>query len=310
MSAAAFSSLLVIFPVYNQYSPYDLNSPLDQKIPVDAGFPPGGLCYVDWEFEKDFERLDVDVDFLHIDTSKYFYLQFYHGEIGDDGFYFGVQNRVEEKDQMLIFSRWGTRDLSYVEANVNEGGFCQSAEYEGEFVGVRLPNYKLSMGRYIFSIIKDKENAQGTWYKFAVFDKQRNVQTWCGSIRFDKNGRIKRRGSTWTELYGEPWIMQTYRYLPEWDISVKSIKGDNHSPRQAIASYADPKWGDHIPMEDISYDDLDKTVRIRIGPEVKRSKPGGILFSVIPALAYASTGSGWNPISFPRHPRESGDPVK
>jgi len=79
---------------------------LDDKIPVKEGFPPGGIGYVDWTFKNDFERLDVDVDINKFDTSKNFYLQLYQSKIGNDGFYFGVQNRTEHNDQMLIFSRW------------------------------------------------------------------------------------------------------------------------------------------------------------------------------------------------------------
>jgi len=280
LKTMAFSSLLLIFPFYNYYSPSQFQSPLDRLIPVGSGFPPGGVCYIDWEFEDDFERLDVEVDILHFDTAKNFYLQFYHCEIGDDGCYFGIQNRVEEKDQMLIFSRWGTRDLSHVEVNYAEGGFCQSAEYEGEFIGVRLPNYELRNGVYTFSIVKDKEDNQGTWFKYVVTDRERNIQTWCGSIRFDKGGKIKRLGSSWMEFYGQPWLTQSYRHLPEWDIKVVSIKGDNHPPLRAAASYSDPNWGDHIPMEDISYDDFNRTVRIRIGPKVERKQPAGYLFSL------------------------------
>ena len=249
---------------------------LDIPIAVDGGFPPGGVSYINWEFEDDFERLDINVNIIEFDTSKYFYLQFYQSTIGDDGFYFGIQNRVTESDQMLIFSRWGARDLDNVEVNIDKEGFSQSAGYEGDFVGVRLPIFELKEEEYTFSIIKDKEEDLGSWYKYVVTAKSTGAQTWGGSIRFDKGAKISKFGSTWTELYGAPWPIQTYRYLPNWDLEIKSIKGDNIiSPIHITSSYSDPNWGDHIPMEDISYDPVTGSTRMRLGPKVERENDAG-----------------------------------
>jgi len=278
LKAIIVTLALLLLSIFTLHAGNGSPCKLDNEIPVNSGCPPGGVSYITWEFKDNFVRLDIDIDIIQFDASKYFYLQFYQCVIGDDIFYFGIQNRADENDQMLIFSRWGTRDLAYVEANVAEGGFCQSDGYEGDFVGVRLPNFKLRNGEYTFSLIRDKEDDEGTWYKYIVTEKSTNTKTWCGSIRFDKGAKISRVGSTWTELYGKPWPVQTYRHLPHWDIKVKSIKGDNRFPIHATSFYTDPRWGDHIPMEDISYNSSENSIRIRLGPDVVRKNTARYLF--------------------------------
>lgn len=273
-----FASALLLLSIFTLFAGNGSSYKLDHEIPVNSGCPPGGISYINWEFEDNFVRLDINIDIIQFDTSKYFYLQFYQCLIGDDNVYFGIQNRVDENDQMLIFSRWGTTDLAHVEVNAAQGGFCQTAGYEGDFVGVRLPNFKLKNGEYTFSLIRDKEDDKGTWYKYIVTEKSTNTKTWCGSIKFDKGAKINRFGLTWTELYGKSWPIQTYRHLPHWDIKVNSIKGDNKFPIHATSFYTDPRWGDHIPMEDISYDLSENSIRIRLGPDVVRKNSAGFLF--------------------------------
>lgn len=250
---------------------------LDIEITLGQNNPLGGVSYIDWEFENDFERLDIDVNFLKIDTSQNFYLQFYESNIGTDHFYFGIQNRVNENDQMLIFSRWGTRDLSNIEINADENGFSESAGYEGDFVSVRLPNFNLKNREYIFSIIKDKEDAAGTWYKYIVTEKSTGTQKWGGSIRFDKGAKINKKGGTWTELFAVMEPEQTFKYLPSWDFEIKSIKGDGKEALHATSSYSEHSKGDNIPMEDISYDSSDNSFRVQLGPDVVRRNSAGVL---------------------------------
>jgi hypothetical protein len=290
---------------------------LDDKIPVREGFPPGGVGYIDWEFKKDFERLDVDLSMKNFDTSKDFYLQLYQSKIGNDRFYFGIQNRTKHNDQMLIFSRkfndiiiaaklgidkyfsvmddsekikaYGDffkrnpskkkeyRKLaeSYARCN-SEGGFIQSATYEGSFVGIRLPNFNLRNDNYRCSIIKDGDDSNGTWYRYVVTNKSTDEQIWVGSLKFDKGSKINKQGSTWTELFGEPWPVQTYKHLPNWD-TIVSVQGDGKFPKTAMSSYTDQNWGDHIPMQDVSCVSK-KTVRMQLGPDVVRKNKAGRLF--------------------------------
>ncbi len=293
---------------------------LDNEIPVDPGFPPGCVSSIGWKFKNNFERFDIDIDVKKFDTSKNMYLQFYQSRIGDDGFYFGIQNRTVENDQMLIFSRWfndteiakklgikkNVASMSYddkvkfyrnyfrenpstlrdykeyveehVRINFKDQGFSQSATYEGPFVGVRLPGFELKEGGYIFSLIKGDDDSKGTWYDYVVTEKSTNTETWVGSIRFDKEAKINKSGSTWTELWGRPWPVQTYRHLPNWDVEIKSVEGDDKTPLHATSSYSDWKWGDHIPMEDVSYDSSENSIRMKLGPDVVRKNKAGKLY--------------------------------
>ena len=130
---------------------------------------------------------------------------------------------------------------------------------------------------YRFSIIKDGDDSNGTWYRYVVMNKSTYEQIWVGSLKFNKGSKINKQGSTWTELFGKPWPVQTYRYLPEWDVEI-SIKENDKSPIHAVSSYADPNWGDHIPMEDINYNPSTRTVRMQVDPNVVRKNKVGKLF--------------------------------
>lgn len=114
---------------------------------VEAGSGPplgeiGGLHYVWWDFGTDnFESLRIYVTIYNEpDNDDGLYFQMYQGRINDVGFYFGLQTRLSNPNtgvtaKGLIFSRWETRDLSNVRPA--EGGWSQSAGYEGDFVGIR-----------------------------------------------------------------------------------------------------------------------------------------------------------------------------
>ena len=250
---------------------------LDETIKVDADYPPGAVAYADYYFKDSLERIDLDVKINEMDTSKDIYLQFYESDIGKDHFYFGVQNRVNKKDQMLIFSRWGTRDVSNLEVNTELGGVYETAGYEGDFISVRVPNFKLTNGNYTFSIIKDKEDSLGTWYKYVVKNRDTNIETWGGSLRFDFDAKIRNSGGTWLELFGPAWSTQTYRYLPNWNIDISS-KGNLELPISVRSNYKAYPWGDHIPMKNISYDKDTNIVNYKFGPKVERKNIDGVLF--------------------------------
>lgn len=76
------------------------------RIPIEHDKPIGGLTFANYEFEEDLERIDFSLEFQQFDTTQNVYIQFYQSRIGKDGFYFGIQNRVREKDFFLLFTRW------------------------------------------------------------------------------------------------------------------------------------------------------------------------------------------------------------
>src|SRR5437667_1662901 len=103
---------------------------------------PAGLDYVWWRFGvAEFEDFQIDIT-IHNDlgTEPGIYFKMYQGQIGEVGFYFGLQTDVYEpnrggRGKGLIFSRWKTRDLADVRPASD--GWAQSAGYEGDFVGIR-----------------------------------------------------------------------------------------------------------------------------------------------------------------------------
>src|SRR5437899_508600 len=103
---------------------------------------PGGLTYIWWRFDKaEFEDFQIDIT-IHNDigTRPGLYFQMYQGQIGDVGFYFGLQTDVFRpgmggQGKGLLFSRWKTRELS--ETRPASDGWAESAGYEGDFVGIR-----------------------------------------------------------------------------------------------------------------------------------------------------------------------------
>jgi hypothetical protein len=167
------------------------------------------------------------------------YYQFYQGIINDTiGFYYGIQTSVMNPNGInkkgIIFSRWNTRDiLNYKIAN---GGWGQSAGYEGNFIGVRI-NYEWSIGTYTIELKKDSSDSIGDWYGLWILNANTKQNTYCGSIRFEtstKSSGIKDNGITWTELYAKA---DKNTPLPMWHVSVDEVLADNKAPISVTSDY-------------------------------------------------------------------------
>jgi len=139
---------------------YRAGSIMTKKYTIVDSNPPlgevGGLHYVTWNFNKNnFRKLDVTIKIYEEPSlGDGLYFQMYQGMINGVGFYFGFQTDVYKPGvgsagKGIIFSRWGTNDLSNV--RIVDGGWSQSAGYEGDFVGVRV-NYVWSTHTYKMSV--------------------------------------------------------------------------------------------------------------------------------------------------------------
>lgn len=89
-------------PTSSNATPLDVSG----KINIRSNRPIGGLTFLFYEYPENLERLDFTVEFKEFDAHQNFYLQFYQSHIGSAPFYFGIQNRVPQKDRMLLLSRW------------------------------------------------------------------------------------------------------------------------------------------------------------------------------------------------------------
>ncbi|MEE9508885.1 MAG: hypothetical protein V3V81_00145, partial [Candidatus Bathyarchaeia archaeon] len=134
----------------------------------------GGLHYIWWDFPiSRFPRLTINITIY--DEPSYndgLYFQMYQSLINNVGFYFGIQTYFYKPDfcpqgKFLIFSRWGTRDLANV--RTVEGGWSQSAGYEGDFVGIRKC-YDWGIGKYSLEISYMESDEVGDWYGVWIYD--------------------------------------------------------------------------------------------------------------------------------------------
>jgi hypothetical protein len=211
-------------------------------------------------------------------NSDGLYYQFYQGLMNDNiGFYYGIQTSVFNPDgtppkKGLIFSRWGTRDISnYKLAN---GGFGQSAGYEGDFIGVRI-YYDWKPGTYEIELKLESSDTIGDWYGLHIRSMNVNEFTYVGSIRFEKgiNSKgIKSGGITWTELYYKGKINTP---MPRWHVSVDKILADNQEPRSIYIDYNKDRF---VGFYNI-YSTDKSNFHFLMGPKVKKINNSGIIWS-------------------------------
>ncbi len=253
---------------------------------IDCGDAPlgetGGLHYVYWDFGiGNFRSVAVNVTvYDEPDNNDGLYFQMYQGQINGVGFYFGIQTDVYRPGvgstgKGLIFSRWETRDLSHV--RTVEGGWSQSAGYEGDFVGIRK-NYRWTTHSYELRVAYTETDELGDWYGVWIVDLSNRAEDFLGSIRFPKtnpdNAGIHNGGITWTELY--------YKQVPEtpiptWHVSIDSITaigtdGNKYLSRSATSDYS------IIGSTDIYYDRATEKIHFEMGCNVSRMHAAGRLF--------------------------------
>jgi hypothetical protein len=294
----------------------------EEKIDIRGDKAIGGLTYVNYQYENKLERIDFTVDFKKFDKSQNIYIQFYQSQIGDNGFYFGIQNRVLENDQLLIFSMWfnsldvaqsvGILDaaecahfkemrydqkikvfelffkvypdkykeykeyaLNSVRANSDLGGYVRSSTNELSYVGIRLPNFNISQGdKYIFSVVKESDTPEGTWYQYLVKNLKTEKVFNVGSVRFKPNAKINKYGTTWVEIFSplkqkvkRPCECQYYEDLPEIDVTILPI-GDMQHPKNLKLSYGRNK--SRIPQQNVDFFPQQKQFNIQVGPDIER----------------------------------------
>jgi hypothetical protein len=239
----------------------------------------GGLHYVWWDFGIDaFQSLYINITiYEEPDSNDGLYFQMYQGRINDIGFYFGLQTDVYKPSvgstgKGLIFSRWQTRDLSDV--RTAEGGWSQSACYEGDFVGIRK-HYEWTNHSYQLKLAYIESDDVGDWYGVWIYDLDSSTENFLGSIRFPVTktsaSGIANGWVTWTELYYKD-IPQTP--IPHWHVSIDGIYATEQkvSPLSATSAYSD------ITHTDINYDRTTDKIHFFMGSEVIRQHDAGKLF--------------------------------
>lgn len=241
----------------------------------------GGVQQVLWSFNRsDITSFTIDVSILsEPSNSDGLYYQMYQSYINGIGMYFGIQTNVsgvngESTGKGLIFSRWGTRDLA--NARTQPGGWSVSAGTEGDFIGVRL-HYDWTVGRYRLKLAKMETDAGGDWYGVWITNRDTNVTTHIGDLRFavatgaNKPG-ITDTGYTWTELY---YKAQPLTPMPSWHVTMdRAYANDIYPAVSASSGYSPNLWG----HSDTYYDAVTKMIHFQMGQEITRTHPEAVLY--------------------------------
>ena len=258
--------------------PKNYNTPLNGEI--------GGIHYAWWDFEvptfhKIKHRFTIHDEPTNMNgelNQDGLYYQFYQGIMNDTiGFYYGIQTKVTKPNHSpqkgLIFSRWKTRDVDNYA--VSEEGWGETAGYEGDFIGIRK-NYEWGVGEYEISIQQDSTSTGGDWYSLKIKDLATSATEYIGSLRFEKSSissGIKSGGGTWTELYSKA---NQETPLPNWHVSVDDVLADDmYRPYRAYTTYSNSKF---LEFSNI-FTTNNRDVHFLMGPDVKRTKPIGYLWS-------------------------------
>jgi len=249
--------------------------PLNNEAPPECSAPCHIHNFSQFFDNQNFESIKHKFT-IHEEPSneaKMYYSMFY-GTINDSiNFYYGIQTDVLKLGSSppwggrgLIFSRWQTRDtLNY---SLADGGWGQSAGYEGDFIGVRR-SYEWTVGTYETEIKRDSTDNIGDWYSLKIRKLPDNNQFYIGSIRFESSSLsegIKPYGTGFLEIFGNI----PSKEIPDWHVSMDDITVDEFRKPSAIRTkyVSEPESFSNI------YTTNNKNFHSIIGPNVKKITPG------------------------------------
>ena len=241
---------------------------------------PEHMVYIWWHWaQRDRKLHEVVFDFtIHSDPGNFserngLYLMVCSGDVGEHGFYFGLQtdvydpNRRSGRGKGLIFSRWGERDLAW--ARPAEGGWMQSSGHEGDFIGVRAA-YEWGIGDYRMWIAPDGADEDGEWYGVWLTDYTADTTVWAGSLKFpyDNIGKTAITASVYTtlEIYGSPIRPID---IPEWYVTMQRPDAGGIKPAYGSPGYS--PFNGEILNSDFQYGA--GTAHFRVGGATKRVGP-------------------------------------
>lgn len=172
-------------------------------------------------------------------------------------FYGGIQSNVNgwpsptERRRVhpgpgAIFSRWGGAPVSIDAAKPVEGGLCESAGYEGEFVSVRKP-IRWQAGTYTWELRReDTVQVKGkphTWFACFLKDHDRDQEYRVGALRFEGDlFSFNGQSTSFVEIYSTSKIPRSG--VPEVNVNFRPphVNGKTLSPRSVSVYH--PRKGD------------------------------------------------------------------
>jgi hypothetical protein len=255
---------------------YEYPFPVREAESPPTGRGHGGMTYVNWTFGM-LKMIDLSIDVtFHTEPQgpAAVYIQLYDFPIGETGQYFGFQYSLAQSGELrtkFIWSRWGTRDKA--NAWVSDGGWIESAGYEGDFIGIRYP-YMWCRGTYTVHLFMRETDEVGTWYEMHIYDHGKSEWVKVGRLRFatveEELPFIKDGGGSWCEVYGGTTLL---RDIARFHVSYGGVYtcGRTIEPKEARFSY-----GDRTPNSDISIDPDGRRVHVLYGGATTRRTPAGI----------------------------------
>ncbi len=249
--------------------------------------PPMAPAHINWSWEgtKDHFR-EVVTDFtIHNDVGNWseqhgYYLILMSNEISETLFYFGLQTDIYDPrtgqggGKGLIFSRWGTRDLSHARYSETDG-WTQSSGHEGDFIGVRR-SYDWGTGDYRIRIAPDGLEPDGEWFGLWITDLGTNETTWIGSLKFpllNDTATMRPYALATIELYGNGAVLPIN--IPQWHVSVKRPLGDNALPVRGYTIYPYDDSENALMNSDAWYNPSDQKAHLLVGSTTERKSPAG-----------------------------------
>jgi hypothetical protein len=155
---------------------------------------------------------------------------------------------------------------------VSDGGWIESAGYEGDFVGIRYP-YSWGKGTYTVHLVMRETDEVGTWYEMHIYDHGKSEWTKIGRLRFPgvKEGLpfIKDGGGSWCEVYGGT---MSSKDIAAFHLSYGGVYtcGRTIGAKEVRFSY-----GETAPNSDISIDPDGSRIHVLYGGETIRRTPAG-----------------------------------
>ncbi len=172
-------------------------------------------------------------------------------------FYGGIQSNVNgwpsptERRRVhpgpgAIFSRWGGAPVSIDAAKPVDGGLCESAGYEGEFVSVRKP-IRWKSGTYTWELRKeDTVQIKGqpyTWFACFLKDHGRDREYRVGALRFEgKVFSFNGRSTSFVEIYATSRIPRSG--VPQVSVTFQPASVNGKALTPSSVSVYHPRKGD------------------------------------------------------------------
>ena len=249
--------------------------------------PPMAPAHINWSWESTRDHFrEVVTDFtIHNDVGNWseqhgYYLILMNNEISETLFYFGIQTDVYDPrtgrggGKGLIFSRWGTRDLSNARYSETDG-WTQSSGHEGDFIGVRR-SYDWGTGDYRVRIAPDGLEPDGEWFSLWITDLGTDETVWIGSLKFpllNDTATMRPYALATIELYGNGAVLPIN--IPQWHVSIKRPLGDNTLPVSGHTIYPYDDSENALINSDVWYDSSEEKAHLLVGSTTERKSPAG-----------------------------------